>query len=114
MKKMIAFMLLAAMALSLLAGCGTNGSTTAHTSATNPQATPNAASILRAFLERYPNRNKPSIPPLKIEDKAHQASSALSAFMKAKATNAPMIPTSTLDDFSTTNFSRLPACLRKC
>ena len=70
--------------------------------------------MLRAFFERYPKRNKPSIPPLKMDDNAHHASNALSAFMKAKATKAPNTPTITLADFSTTSFSRLLACLRKC
>ena len=54
------------------------------------------------------------MPPLKMDDKAHQASKALSAFMNAKATKAPNTPTNTLDTYNTTSFSLLPASLRKC
>lgn len=51
-----------------------------QTTTITPHVTPNTASTLRAFLVTYPNRNKPNIPPLNMEDKAHQASKALSTF----------------------------------
>lgn len=55
--------------------------------------TPMIAGNLERFGERRPKKNKPSMPPLKMEAKAHQASSALSTPLNAKATrilNNPM------------------------
>ena len=89
----------------------TKGDITIQQTRITPQTTPSTASKLRAFLEIYPNRNSPNMPPLKIDANAHQTSSALCTLIKAKPPEfLPLLLP--LESFSTNIRSLFPACLR--
>ncbi len=54
--------------------------------------TPITASVLTDFFEKYPSRNNPSIPPLKIDASDHHASRALFTPTSARAIKIPIVP----------------------
>src|SRR5690606_34735800 len=57
-----------------------------------PATTPIIACLLEALRVKNPSRSNPSIPPLKIDESAHQASSALLTFVIARAASMPITP----------------------
>ena len=58
----------------------------------NPEITAAMAEKLFLVFPKTAKKNKPKIPPLNIDAKAHQASKALSTPLKPSPTNIPKIP----------------------
>ena len=56
-----------------------------------PAPAPIAACTFVALFDMYPNKNNPSIPPLKMEDNAHHASNALFTLVIARPTAIPIM-----------------------
>ena len=75
-----------------LMASGRNSPKLIHAITANPETTAATAGKLVLVFPKSAKKNKPKMPPLKIEAKAHQASKALSTPLKANPTNSPAIP----------------------